>query len=71
MLVIENANVVSRSFGDHNVVIVENENTGMKLRLQNPKAIDLELGIEGRLIYKEEPVCQLVSFEPMMVEELV
>jgi len=71
MLVIENAHVICRSFGENNVIIVENVNTGENLTLQNPKEIDMELGMEGRLIYKEAPVCQLVSFEPIMVEELV
>jgi hypothetical protein len=71
MLVIENAHVICRAFGENNVIIVENENIGMNLTLHNPKGIDAELGMEGRLIYKEGPVCQLVSFEPSMVEELV
>jgi hypothetical protein len=68
MLVIENATIVCRSFGENNVIIVENENTGISLTLQNAKGIEVELGSEGKLIYKEGPVCQLVSFEPMMVE---
>lgn len=71
MLVIENAHVVGRSMGENNLIIVEVENTGMYMGLQNPKGIDVELGMEGRLIYKEGPFCQLVSFEPIMAEELV
>jgi hypothetical protein len=67
MLVIENAHVVCRSLGEKNVVVVENTNTGENVTLHNSKGIELELGMEGRLIYNEGT---LVSFEPAMVEEL-
>lgn len=72
MQVVENAVVVSRSLGDKNIVVVENENLGLTLSLENPKSIELELGMEGIVIYKEiEGSCQLVSFDPALVEELV
>ena len=71
MQVIENASIVCRSIGENNVIIVENENTGKKISLQNPKGLELELGMEGRLIFNEEPVLHLVSFELVMEEELV
>jgi hypothetical protein len=71
MQVIENASIVCRSMGENNVIIVENENTGKRISLQNPKGLELELGMEGRLVFKEEPVLHLVSFELVMEEELV
>lgn len=70
MQVIENAVVVGRSAGDKNLVIVENEMLGLTISLENLKGIELELGMEGRVIYKEGSSNQLLSFEPMMVEEL-
>ncbi len=71
MQVIENATIVCRSIGENNVIIVENENTGKRITLQNPLGLELELGMEGRLVFKEEPVLHLVSFELVMEEELV
>ncbi len=71
MQVIENAFVVCRSLGENNVVVVEDGNTGIEISLQNQKQIDVELGMEGRMIYKEGTVNQLVSFDPIMIEELV
>jgi len=71
MQVIENVVVVCRSFGEKNVMIVENENLGIQMSLENPKGIEVELGTEGKVIYKEGSTNQLVSFEPIMVEELV
>jgi hypothetical protein len=71
MQVIENARIVCRSIGENNVIIVENENTGQTISLQNPKGLVLDLGLEGRIIFKDEPVMQLLSFEPVMEEELV
>jgi hypothetical protein len=71
MQVAENVVVVCRSLGEKNMVIVENENLGIKLNLENPKGIEIELGLEGRVIYKEGENNQLISFEPVMVEELV
>ena len=70
MQVIENAVVVGRSFGEKNVVIVENEILGLTMSLENIKEIEMELGMEGRMIYKEGTTNQLLSFEPVMVEEL-
>jgi hypothetical protein len=71
MQVIENASIVCRSIGENNVIIVENENTGRKIFLQNPKGLNFELGMEGRLVFKEEPLLHVVSFERVMEEELV
>jgi len=71
MQVIENAIVVGRSVGEKNVVVIENENLGFKMSFENPKGIEVELGTEGRVIYKEGASNQLVSFEPIMIEELV
>jgi len=71
MQVAENVVVVCRSLGEKNMVVVENENLGIILNLENPKGIEVELGMEGRVIYKEGENNQLVSFEPVMVEELV
>ncbi len=68
MHVIENAVVVGRSTGEKNVVIVENEVLGLTMRLENIKEIEVELGMEGRVIYNA--TSQLLSFEPVMVEEL-
>ncbi|HEY4785813.1 MAG TPA: hypothetical protein VIH57_07180 [Bacteroidales bacterium] len=70
MQVIENAVVISRSQGEHNVVIVEDVNSGVEISLQNPKGIEVELGLEGKVIYKAETVNQLLSFEPVLIEEL-
>jgi hypothetical protein len=71
MQVIENATVICRSMGEKNICIVQNENTGVEIALQNGKGIELELGMEGRFIYNELSSNQLVSFEPVMAEELV
>ncbi len=71
MQVIENASVICRSMGEKNIYIVQNENTGEKITLQNVKGIELELGMEGKLIYNENSSNQLISFEPVTVEELV
>lgn len=70
MQVIENASVVCRSLGEKNVVIVENENLGVRVSLENTKGIEIELGLEGRVIYNEA-TRQMVSFEPAMAEELI
>ena len=70
MQVIENASVVCRSLGEKNLVIVENENLGVRISLENTKGIEVELGMEGRVIYNGA-TCQMVSFEPAMAEELV
>lgn len=70
MQVIENASVICRSMGEKNIYIVQNENTGEEITLQNVKGIELELGMEGKFIYNESSN-QLVSFEPVMAEELV
>jgi hypothetical protein len=71
MQVIENASIVCRSIGENNVIIVENENTGKRISLQNPKGLELELGMEGRVLFNDQPVLHLVSFELVMEEELV
>ena len=71
MQVIENASVICRSIGEKNIYIVHNENTGEELTLQNVKGIELELGMEGKFIYNEQASNQLISFEPVMAEELV
>ena len=70
MQVIENASVVCRSLGEKNLVIVENENLGVRISLENTKGIEVELGMEGRVIYNRATY-QMVSFEPVMAEELV
>jgi hypothetical protein len=69
MQVIENATIVCRSMGEKNIVVLENENTGVSYTLENVKGIELELGFEGRVIYNETSN-QLISFEPVMQEEL-
>lgn len=69
MQVIENATIVCRSFGEKNIVVLENETTGETFTLENVKGIELELGFEGRVIYNETSN-QLLSFEPVMAEEL-
>jgi hypothetical protein len=70
MQVIENASIVGRSMGEKNVVIVENENTGRSITLMNPEGIEVELGIECRVMFDSVKM-NLVSFEPVMEEELV
>ena len=71
MQVIENASVVCHSIGENNVIIVENELNGKQIVLHNPKGLELELGLEGKVLFVEEPIMELVSFEPVMAEELV
>jgi hypothetical protein len=71
MKVIENASIVCHSIGDHDMYIVMDELTGKTVRLQNPKRFDLELGLQGIVSYKQEPVMHLVNFELVMEEELV
>lgn len=71
MQVIENASIVGHSFGENNVIVFENAVSGETYSLKNPNGFDFEMGIEGKLIFVEEPVMQLVSFEPVMAEELV
>lgn len=69
MRVIENATVIGRSFGENNVVVVLNENTGKKVNMLDLKGFDLELGTEGRIEYLRGSVNHLIQFEPAMVEE--
>jgi hypothetical protein len=71
MQVIENVSVLCRSLGENNVVVVRDENTGNELTLINTNGIEVELGVEGRITFKNEAVKQLVSFEPILVEELL
>jgi hypothetical protein len=70
MQVLENAFVAGCSLGEKSLVIVENENSGVQLTLENTKGVEVETGMEGRIIYNEA-TSQLVSFEPALVEELV
>ncbi|MDP4208366.1 MAG: hypothetical protein Q8928_06075 [Bacteroidota bacterium] len=67
MKVIENASVVCISKGDSNIVVIMDENTGKTITLQDPKEMVVALGLEGILVYEET---QVVSFEPVMEEEL-
>lgn len=69
MRVIENATVVSRSFGEKNVYVVVNENTGKKVRLNDLKGFELELGAEGSIEYLKGDVNHIISFAPALVEE--
>jgi hypothetical protein len=68
MQVIENASIVCLSVGENNVIVVENELNGEKITLRYNTGAELELGMEGRLQFKDG---LMVSFEPIMVEELV
>jgi tRNA(Phe) wybutosine-synthesizing methylase Tyw3 len=67
---IENAIIVGHSTGERNIIIVKNEATGKIVKMENPKGLEIELGMEGFIMFTEEPVMQLISFEPTMVEEL-
>lgn len=67
---IENAIIVGHSTGERNIIIVKNEATGKIVTMENPKGLEIELGMEGFIMYTEEPLMQLISFEPAMVEEL-
>lgn len=69
MRVIENATVIGRSYGENNVVIVLNENTGKKVSMVDLKGFDLEMGSEGRVEYLKGSVNHILQFEPAMVEE--
>lgn len=69
MRVIENATVIGRSNGEHNVIVVMNESTGKKVKLVDLKGFDLELGTEGRMEYLKGDVNHLIQFEPALVEE--
>jgi hypothetical protein len=71
MQFVENVTVVGRSFGENNVVVVLNENTGETISLLNPKGIEVELGMEGNIVVAKGSKKQLESFEPIMAEELV
>ena len=71
MNVIENASVVCRSAGEKNVCIIMDEVTGKTVRLENVAGVELELGMEGTVSYKAQPFAQILSFEPVMQEELV
>jgi len=71
MQVIENVSVICLSTGENNVVVVRNENNGHEFTLINTNGIEIELGMEGRIIFKNDAVKQLISFEPVMVEELL
>ncbi len=70
MQVIENASIVCRSIGEKDIYIVQNENTGECITLQNLQGIELELGMEGRIVYNNLTEAQLLSFEPVMEEEM-
>ena len=68
MNVIENASIICHSRGEKDVYTVKNENTGIIVSLENEAGLDLELGMEGSVVYNGN---LLVSFEPTMVNELV
>lgn len=70
MRVIENATVIGRSYGENNVILVLNENTGKKVKLVDLKGFELQLGIEGRIQYLKGAVNHIIQFEPALVEEL-
>jgi hypothetical protein len=70
MRVIENVSIVGRVMGENDVCIVMNEVTGETMRLLNPKGLDLELGLEGVVYYKDQPDAQLVNFETIAEEVL-
>jgi hypothetical protein len=67
---IENATIVCHSTGENNVIVVKDETTGKTISLLNHKGLELELGMEGRMLFREEPVKQLVNFELILKEEL-
>lgn len=70
MLVTENVTVIGRSFGEKNVIIVLNENTGREISIVDLKGFNLELGAEGTIQYLPGSVNHLIQFESNMVEEL-
>lgn len=70
MHVIENATVICRSLGENNVYVVENENTGKKVKIVDLKGFDLEIGTEGRIEYLKGETNHIISYEPALVEEL-
>ena len=70
MRVIENATVIGRSYGENNVILVLNENTGKKVKMVDLKGFELELGIEGKIQYLKGSVNHIIQFEPAIVEEL-
>jgi hypothetical protein len=70
MQLVENVTVVGRSLGEHNVVVVLDENTGKEISLFNLKGIELELGMEGKILVAENPIKSLESFEPVLAEEI-
>jgi hypothetical protein len=69
MQVFKNATIVGRSQGDNNVIVVMNEETGNTVTLRNPNGLDLEIGAEGTVEF-DTMSAQLISFEPVMVEEM-
>lgn len=71
MQVVGNAIVVCRTIGDNDVYIFENANTGETISMVNARGIDIELGMEGEVVYLDGEVNQLESFVAVMEEELV
>jgi hypothetical protein len=69
MQTLESATIVGRSRGENDVVVVLNENNGQTIALNNPNGLNLEIGAEG-IVEFDGLSAQLISFEPVMVEEL-
>jgi hypothetical protein len=69
MQTLESATIVGRSRGENDVVVVLNENNGQTITLNNPNGLNLEIGAEG-IVEFDGLSAQLISFEPVMVEEL-
>lgn len=72
MMLIENAVVVGRSFGDNLVYTILDEMTGKEVSMvANTQSEVLELGSEGMVTYETAGVVRMMSFETVMQEELV
>ena len=65
MHVVENAVIVGHSSGESDIYVFSNTQTGRQRTVHNPSGLVLELGQEGTLTYKESPISQLISFEPV------
>jgi hypothetical protein len=70
MQVVERAEIIGRSFGDNNVVVVYNQFTEEKLSVTNPKGISIEMG-EVYFLTIDSTSNQIVNAEVVSADAMV
>ncbi|MDP4227578.1 MAG: hypothetical protein Q8907_15450 [Bacteroidota bacterium] len=63
MEVVDNAEVIGRTIGEKDVYLIHDLATGAICSYVNSDGLDIELGMEGKLTYKNVSENEIVSFE--------